>query len=333
MFPIRSAVFRRRVVAGLLYASFCMAAAYPLLAGEIGAPTLGGKQFWADVRLFHGYRIQRWVLTGSYRLLDEHDRLQAEGTLEECAAALDRIREEQQLPPMSGKAVILLHGLARSRSSMQGLADYLQEHGGYATFCVGYPSTQGTIGEHAAQLAEILAHLEGIEEINFVAHSLGNLVVRHYVADCLASDGAQPLDPRIKRMVMLGPPNHGSRRAEAWAGSNLFDLVLGDTGQQLASGWTELEAQLATPPFEFGIIAGGRGDDEGWNATEPGDDDGTVSVATTQLAGARDFIVIRTRHAFLMSNAQSREYALHFLQDGCFSSEEERRPILDDPPQ
>lgn len=39
-----------------------------------GAPTLGGMQFWGDVCYFQGYRIQRHVFTGHFRLLDKHNR-------------------------------------------------------------------------------------------------------------------------------------------------------------------------------------------------------------------------------------------------------------------
>ena len=33
--------------------------------------TLGGRQLWGDVAVFHDWRIQKNILTGHYRLLDE----------------------------------------------------------------------------------------------------------------------------------------------------------------------------------------------------------------------------------------------------------------------
>src|SRR5688572_25118539 len=36
--------------------------------------TSGGKQFWADVWIFHDYRIQRHAITRHCRLLDGQDR-------------------------------------------------------------------------------------------------------------------------------------------------------------------------------------------------------------------------------------------------------------------
>jgi hypothetical protein len=54
--------------------------------------TLGGRQFWGDVQFFRGWRIQRNIFTGHYRLLDEHDFRHAWGTLDECRAKLEQVR-------------------------------------------------------------------------------------------------------------------------------------------------------------------------------------------------------------------------------------------------
>jgi len=126
-----------------------------LWAGEpshpaaVPMPTLGGKQFWADELFFHQWRIQRNVYTGHYRLLDADDYRHAWGSYDHCLAVLEEIKVRRKLPPMRGKAVIVLHGLAHSREGMAGLAQFLQEQGGYQVFNVGYPSTRLEIGEHA----------------------------------------------------------------------------------------------------------------------------------------------------------------------------------------
>src|SRR6185437_12321930 len=102
-----------------------------------------------------------------------------------------------------------------------------------------------------------------------------------YLGDQVAAKGKQ--DPRIKRMVMLAPPNHGAERAKALADSDLFGIVLGESAVQLGAGWAGIEPKLATPTFEFGIIAGGRGDNKGYLSGVTGDNDGILSVATTRL--------------------------------------------------
>ena len=256
-------------------------------------PTMGGKQFWSDELFFHQWRIQRNVLTGHCRLLDGRDFRHAWGTYGECEAALDCIQRDRHLPKMHGRAVVVLHGLVRSRSSMDSLCVCLQK-GGYHVFNVEYPSTQQDIGQIAKSLRHIIDHLDGIDEINFVGHSMGNIVIRHYLGDLASERAGQGKTrragksslPRFGRCVMLGPPNQGARLAEVFADNGLFRQIAGDAGQQLGVNWPQLEKRLATPAFEFGIIAGGRGGPKGWNPMLAGDNDGVISVETAKLDGA-----------------------------------------------
>jgi len=220
---------------------------------------------------------------------------------------------------------------------MDGLCRFLREQGGYQVFNVGYPSTRDDIAEHARSLRHIIENLDGIEEINFVGHSMGNIVVRHCLGDLARQEpwkqsaNAAAADrravARFHRFVMLAPPNQGALLAEMFAQSALFKQIMGESGQQLGRDWPELEKRLATPSFEFGIIAGGKGNQKGYNPLLPDDNDGTISVETTKLAGARDFAVLPILHSFIMDNPQVREYVLRFLQHGYFVSEDQRHPL------
>src|SRR3954451_14605074 len=134
--------------------------------------TAGGKQFWADVWFFHDWRIQCHALTGHYRLLDGSNRRHASGTYEACRDKMDEIRTRDKLPAMEGKAIIVLHGLFRTRSSMATLGGALSKSGGFKTFCMGYPTTRGSVESHARSLDNVIRSLEGISELNFIAHSL-----------------------------------------------------------------------------------------------------------------------------------------------------------------
>ncbi|MGD0654767.1 MAG: alpha/beta hydrolase [Thermoguttaceae bacterium] len=322
-------------------------------------PTMGGKQFWSDELFFHKWRIQRNVFSGHYRLLDEQDRRYASGTYDECREVLDDIKQKRHLPPMKGKAVIVLHGLFRSRNSMDSLCDYLADRGGYEVFNVTYPSTRDDIGEHARSLAHIIDNLDGVEEVNFVAHSMGNIVIRHYLGDLRKQEaeknqasivpenarvteqhnGDSPIfvdtkigtvpkkRPVFRRFVMLAPPNHEAQLATVFGDNILFKTVSGQSGQQLGRQWKELERKLATPDFEFAVIAGGKGNEKGYNPLLSGDNDGTISVEIAKLTGASDFIVLPVLHSFIMNDAKVQELTLQFLQKGYFVSEAQRHPL------
>jgi pimeloyl-ACP methyl ester carboxylesterase len=327
---------------------------------NVPTPTWGGKQFWTDELLFHDWRIQRNVFTGGYRLLDEGDIRKAWGTFDQCRARLEQIKRERSLPPVSGKVVILLHGLARSRGSTRHMAKFLRDEGKFTTLQFGYASTRAEIAEHAKSLSYVLENLPQAEEINFVAHSLGNIVVRRYLgghldvpkpaaASTTAAAGSTSLplplgegrgegslptgpappaaDPRIKRIVMLGPPNNGAMLAQLLADNSFFKAIAGKPGAELGPKFTELERHLATPACEFGIIAGGKGDDHGRNPLLHDDNDLLVKVSETKLPGARDFLIVPAVHTFLMDDPKAQEATVRFLLRGYFVTENERQPI------
>jgi len=303
-----------------------------LLPGEelIPLPTLGGTQFWADELFFHEWHIQQSARDGHCRLLDGNNLRYASGDYPSCLAVLEKIRRNRHLPPMSGKAVVLLHGLGANAGNMEKLAKFLRASGGYAVFNVTYPSTRRDVAGHAESLARIIEHLDGIEEINFVGHSMGNIVIRHYLADHRDPATHRQGDGRICRCVMLGPPNQGSRVAVSLAENQLFATLTGRAGQQLGREWDLLKRHLATPDFEFGIIAGGRGDGRGYNPFLTGDNDGLVTVPSTRLAGACDFLVVPALHASLPDDFRVMQATLRFLRQGCFVSPQERHPLYDE---
>ena len=87
-------VFIAVSLAGLAWASSLE------LRGQDGAPvnfptaTLGGTQFWSDELVFRDWRIQRNVLSGHYRLLDDRDFRMAWGTLDQCRARLGELARD-----------------------------------------------------------------------------------------------------------------------------------------------------------------------------------------------------------------------------------------------
>jgi hypothetical protein len=163
--------------------------------------------------------------------------------------------------------------------------------------------------------------------MNFVCHSLGNLVVRRYLGEAQQAEPRWRVDSRIKRMVMLAPPNNGAQFAELFKNSELLGLFTGPSGKQLGREWNQTQKSLATPGFPFAILAGGRGDDRGVNPLLKGDDDLIVSVEETRLPGACDFRLINCLHGEIINNPDVRNCVLTFLEHGYFTADGERQPI------
>jgi pimeloyl-ACP methyl ester carboxylesterase len=283
--------------------------------------TLGGRQFWGDVYYFRGWRIQQNVFTKHHRLIDPNDVRHSWGSYEECQKAFELVREKLELVPPTGPAVILIHGLMQSSKSMASMRSSLQE-AGFSTIVFDYPSSQVTIPEAAKYLDRMIQSLEGYDELNFVVHSMGGLVVRAYTAEYS--------DPRIKRMVMLGTPNHGAELADITQRYWIVRTAAGPGARQLVTKADGLIPKLPVPNFEFAVIAGSRGNKYGWNPLIPGDDDGTVTVASTRLKGAADFTTVRALHSRLLWNEVAISHTVNFIKDGRLNPEGLPRPIGDE---
>jgi triacylglycerol lipase len=165
----------------------------------------------------------------------------------------------------------------------------------------------------------VIESLDGIDEINFVTHSMGGLVVRAYSMDFD--------DPRIKRFVMLGTPNQGAELADITHQYWLLRTAAGPGARQLGTRADGLIPKLPVPKWEFAVIAGSRGTADGWNPLIPGDDDGTVTVESTKLPGAADFATVRAYHSRLLWNEESLTHTVNFIKDGRLRSDGEPQPI------
>jgi pimeloyl-ACP methyl ester carboxylesterase len=213
----------------------------------------------------------------------------------------------------AGECVVLLHGLARTSTSMNRMQRELDE-AGFVTANIDYPSRDYTVEELADKavpegLAACRAH-EGIERIHFVTHSLGGILVRKYLSENEIED--------LGRVVMLGPPNQGSAAVDELEGVPGFDWLNGPAGRQLGKGEDSVPLQLGPADFELGVIAGNRTIDPITSAVLENPDDGRVSVADTKLDGMADFIVVDHSHAFMMRMRQTIELTIRFLRFGNF---------------
>ena len=289
--------------------------------------TAGGMQFWTDLQNVSGWRIQQNSETGHCRLIDPKLVRRAWGNFAHCQQSLqERVATGQVVQP-SGQVVILLHGLVRTSNSMDVMEKHLQGQG-YTTVNFGYASSRKPVRDHAVALKSVIDGLgDQVTDIYFVAHSLGNIVIRRYLQDTTDSQTGLNGDPRIRRTVMLGPPNQGSKVARTFENNHLFRTCAGKCGEQLAGDWGSLSKRLATPSGEFGIIAGGQENAAYSNFLLEGKDDYTVSVEETKLPGASDFMVHPLLHGTMMNQPVVLEATTRFFKHGYFNSAAERTPL------
>ncbi|MEE3369936.1 MAG: alpha/beta hydrolase [Planctomycetota bacterium] len=297
------------------------------LPALLRTPTMGGKQFWSDQFIHPPWRIQRHVLTDVCRLLDGSDRAVIWGNYSKCLAEFEQVKRQQHVPPLKSRVVIVLHGAIRSRSSMDPICQFLEKRTGYLAINVSYASTRAKISQHAIALRKIIEQLAPqVKEINFVAHSMGNLVIRHYLQDLKLQPRKSAVTPRLGRIVMLAPPNQGTELAARVRNNPIFLALWGVSGGEMAT-WKTLEPRLGIPDCEFGIIAGNPLPNQQGNPLIEGPDDLVVGVQETQLPGAHDFLVLPVSHSTIMHDQHVQDATLRFLQRGHFRSAALRQPI------
>jgi pimeloyl-ACP methyl ester carboxylesterase len=209
------------------------------------------------------------------------------------------------------ESVVLLHGLGRTAAAMDPLAEQLRA-AGFETHNLDYPSTDHTPAELVAWLDDALTscceHTQGA--LHFVTHSLGGILVR---AQLEAKRPAQ-----LGRVVLIAPPNHGSEIVDSLAGNALFEAALGPTGSALGTGPDSFPNRIGPPDYEVGVIAGSESISPVGAVLLPDQNDGTVSVESTRLEGAADFILVQANHSFIMQDAEVAEQVIHFLRNGHF---------------
>ncbi len=220
-----------------------------------------------------------------------------------------------QMKQNDKECVIILHGLARTKHSMQKVENALSD-GGYVTVNAGYPSTNYSIETLAVEVVSEnikTCRKENSDTIHFVTHSLGGILVRQYLATHTMKD--------LGRVVMLSPPNHGSEIVDKLGWFFLFQLINGPAGDQLGTSQESGPSKLGPADFDLGIITGSRSFNPLYSSLVPGADDGKVSVESARLEGMNDFLIVPHSHSFLMNSDVVIENILNYLKEGHFLKE------------
>jgi len=205
------------------------------------------------------------------------------------------------------ESVVLVHGVLMPGGELRLLAHRLRRRG-FNPVIFRYPSRRRDLRRNADALARFAGTLKGTT-VHFVGHSLGGLVILQALRQAGLPRG---------RVVLLGSPAQGSRVAQRL---NQFSPGRWLLGKSTADGLLQ-----TAPAWDYGrdigIIAGNLPVGVGRVFSDlPGEHDGTVSVAETEVAGATDRIVVPVTHTGLVVSRAVARQVCAFLQHGHFIPE------------
>ncbi len=208
----------------------------------------------------------------------------------------------------NGDCVILLHGLGRLSSSMNPIAEYLNESE-FMTVNIDYPSTKYDIKTLSKSYLEpaISKYCANSSKINFVTHSLGGIIVRHYLANNSLEN--------LGKVIMLAPPNKGSELADYLKKIEIVNWIMGPALSELGTDSSSMPLNISDSEYNAHIIAGNKSSNFLFSNIIPGDDDGKVAVENTKFKNMKSFLLVSENHTYIMGSEEVKGSIKNFLEE------------------
>ncbi len=208
---------------------------------------------------------------------------------------------------MSSSLAILVHGLWMSGFELTMLRRRLHASG-MRTAAFTYPSMSKPMRDHAQRLIDF-ARAQDTDELHFVGHSLGGIVILR------ALQITEDLPPG--RALLLGSPLQGSRAASGIVAKLPFGRAM--LGMTINEECIDCQPRTWSGQRDVGVIAGSARRGLGrFFADFDGEHDGTVLVSETHLPGAKDHLVVPSSHSGMVFAGDVANQAVHFLKHGEF---------------
>jgi pimeloyl-ACP methyl ester carboxylesterase len=201
--------------------------------------------------------------------------------------------------------VVLIHGLWSKSDMLETIAESLSAKG-YRVINVQYPTTEGDIDSITKDfIAPALHGLDEAATVHFVTHSMGSVVLRHYLANNSL--------PQLGKVVFVAPPSHGSPLADLSL-TELLSSSLGVAVLQLGTDNDSFVNSLPEPDYPCYVLAG----DNAYPILSwliPGEDDGLVPLDTIALDTCKFKLITDTAHKSILDDERTLLVIGNFLRE------------------
>ncbi|KJY82989.1 cobinamide adenolsyltransferase [Vibrio galatheae] len=201
--------------------------------------------------------------------------------------------------------IIILHGLYMHGMFLKPLGSSLRSLG-YRTKIVSYNSV--AIDEQQVFSAIDHALCDSMPNV-LVGHSLGGLIIKHYL------QSRQPSSDLVSHVVTIGSPIQGASIV-----TRIQELGMGVIlGNSPSFGLAEHDSEWLFPQ-QLGCIAGTLplGARSVLMMESEDKSDGTVTVDETKIQGMTDHVEIKTSHTSLIYASAVPRQIDHFVQNNAF---------------
>ena len=163
------------------------------------------------------FREEEWKVRHSIYNRIKKAYPQAAKSLEQAQGLKPYKTDPDRIDKDASGIVILIHGLDEPGLVWMNLAPVLFERG-FRVLIMTYPNDQPITASTQFVFEQMSSFFKGEKrEVILVAHSMGGLISRDLLTDpkfSYSQKAALGKVPRVKQLIMVGTPNHGSQLAQ-----------------------------------------------------------------------------------------------------------------------
>jgi len=209
---------------------------------------------------------------------------------------------------IKNEIVILIHGMGRTKLSMIMLRNYLKKQG-YSTVSFSYSSTLHSISVLSAKFADFISEISTKhpeKQIHIVSHSLGGILTRQAIVNLENNFPNKKNNIKLGRIVMLAPPNKGSKAANIFCKIWPVPKILKPISELRNSEDSPINNIPIPQNVDIGIIAGKF--------------DAKVTLEESHMTKEKEHIIVNSAHTFIMNKRNVQIAVTNFLQHGTFKN-------------